>query len=242
MSKAIRKIKVDELDEEKNDIVRYIYHYLLKKRRTYVGLDMCDLSTFMDYKTLYENDSKQRIIVKNCTFQFNIPTFSSFNRLKVLDFIKNLLAPGILKKYIEASILLEGGKKDTNNYFRSDMLFFIIYIFKVFKEQLNSEEFRYVDFKYISGDKIKDIPRTFEYDSECYLKQNPQSLILEKDLYLNQFNTSSNFISIDKNIKLRPNECIASELLLFVSDEIASKAANPNLETICFSKFEIEEP
>ena len=78
MSKAIRKIKVDELDEEKNDIVRYIYHYLLKKRRTYVGLDMCDLSTFMDYKTLYENDSKKRIIVKNCTFQFNIPTFSIY--------------------------------------------------------------------------------------------------------------------------------------------------------------------
>lgn len=241
MNKPIKKIKVDELDDEKSDIIRNIHHYILRPKRIYTGLDMCKYESYFDHNIFYENDSKKTIIVKKSTFQFNIPTFSSFNRLKVLDFLRSLLAPKFLDKFIKASISLEGGAKNTNNIVRTDMLFFRVYIYKAFKEQI-TKDFRFVDFNYEPGNEEEDIPDSFYYAPDCYIKQKPHSLILEKDFYLNQVATSSNFISIDKNIKLKPNECIASEIILCVNAEIAAKIANPNFETICFSKFEIEEP
>lgn len=225
--KQIKKIKVDELEEETR---RNIVTCTLSKQN--IGLDKYVFDCFTHTVPVFKNETKRRRILSNVNIDLNIPVFTSFNKVKFINIIKNLLPYKTIKSVFDTSVRLDGGIKSTNQYVNDDVFFFIVYVM-ILPLNKNGEKFVV---KMVTNNDNEELA---VIDPDCYISKHPDCVIAEKLVRVSNFAQGNANIRITGNYVVEKNHGIFIQPILVLNSEFSSKISNPTFSVVCFSRYNI---
>lgn len=226
--KQIKKIKVDELEEETR---RNIVTCLLRKQD--IGLDANVFDCFSHTVPVFKNETKTRRIISNLNIDLNIPVFTSFNKVKFINVLKNVLPFNTIKNTFDTSVRLDGGIKSTNQYVNDDMFFFILYVMILPLPKKGNKPFA-VKMKTLNDNKELVI-----IDPDCTISKHPDCVIAEKLVRISNFAQGNANIRITGNYVVEKNYGIFVQPIMVLNAEFSSKIANPTFTIVFFSRYNI---
>lgn len=225
--KQIKKIKVDELQEETR---RNIVTCTLSKQE--LGLDTYVFDCFTHIVPMFKNETKTRRIVSNINIDVNVPVFTSFNKVKAVNLFKWLFPEKKTKQYFDTAVRLDGGIKTTNQYVNDDVFFFRVYVMILPLDSKNEM----VAVKMETRDENDEL---CVISDDCYISKHPDCVIGEKLIRVANFTPGNSNIRISGNYVIEKDHGIFIQPIMVLNGEFSSKIANPTFSVVCFSRYNI---
>lgn len=225
--KQIKKIKVDELEEETR---RNIVTCTLTKQN--IGLDTQVFDCFTHIVPVFKNETKTRRILSHINIDVDIPVFTSFNKVKFVNLIKDVVPSNTFKQFFSISNKLNGGIKTTNQYVNDDLFFFMVYVM-ILPLKRRGDEIA------VKMDTKNENEELAVFSRDCYIAKHPDCVIGEKLVRVSNFTPGNCTIRIIGNYVVEKNYGIFIQPIMVLSGEFSSKIANPTFSLVCFSRYNI---